>query len=59
LDAPEVRQQLIVQKGYTEAELPTVRTITAKLNALGYYPQKVAKREPKKRSRRRMPSSIK
>jgi Rhodopirellula transposase DDE domain len=59
LDAAEVRQQLIVQKGYTEVELPTVRTITAKLNALGYYPQKVAKSEPKKRSRRRMPSSIK
>jgi len=59
LDAAEVRQQLIVQKGYTEAELPTVRTITAKLNALGYYPQKVAKSEPKKRSRRLMPSSIK
>ncbi len=59
LDAAEVRQQLIVQKGYTEAELPTVRTITAKLNVLGYYPQKVAKSEPKKRSRRLMPSSIK
>lgn len=59
LDAAEVRQQLIVQKGYTEAELPTVRTITAKLNAMGYYPQKVAKSEPQKRSRRRMPSSTK
>jgi hypothetical protein len=59
LDAAEVRQQLIVQKGYTEAELPTVRTITTKLNAMGYYPQKVAKSEPQKRSRRRMPSSTK
>ena len=59
LDAAEVRQQLIDQKGYTEAELPTVRTITAKLNAMGYYPQKVAKSEPQKRSRRRMPSSTK
>ena len=59
LDAAEVRQQLIVQKGYTEAELPTVRTITAKLNAMGYYPQKVAKSEPQKRSRRLMPSSTK
>ena len=49
LDAAEVRRQLIVQKGYTEAELPTLQTITAKLNALGYYPQKVAKSEPKKR----------
>jgi hypothetical protein len=52
LDAAEVRHQLIVQKGYTEAELPTVRTITAKLNALGYYPQKVAKSEPQKRSQK-------
>jgi hypothetical protein len=50
LDAAEVRQQLIAQKGYRDAELPTVQTITSKLNALGYYPQKVAKSEPKKRS---------
>src|SRR6266571_1857533 len=50
LDAAEVRRQLIVQKDYTDHELPTVQTMTAKLNALGYYPQKVAKSEPKKRS---------
>jgi hypothetical protein len=50
LDAAEVRRQLIAQKGYTDAQLPTVQTITTKLNALGYYPQKVAKSEPKKRS---------
>jgi Rhodopirellula transposase DDE domain len=50
LDAAEVRRQLIAQKGYIDAELPTVQTITTKLNALGYYPQKVAKSEPKKRS---------
>jgi hypothetical protein len=57
LDAAEVRRQMIAQKGYTDAELPTVQTITTKLNALGYYPQKVAKSEPKKRFRKRMPSS--
>ena len=57
LDAAEVREQLISQKGYTNAELPTVRTITTKLNDLGYYPQKVAKSEPKKSSRKQMPSS--
>ena len=57
LDAAEVRRQLISQKGYTDAELPTVQTITSKLNALGYYPQKVAKSEPKKRSLKRTPSS--
>jgi hypothetical protein len=50
LDAAEVRRQLIAQKGYSDAELPTVQTIMTKLNALGYYPQKVAKSQPKKRS---------
>jgi len=59
LDAAEVRRQLISQKGYTEAELPTVQTITTKLNALGYYPRKVAKSEPKKNSRKLTPSSSK
>lgn len=57
LDAAEVRQQLISQKGYTDVELPCVRTITTKLNGLGYYPQKVAKSEPKKKSRKQMLSS--
>jgi len=57
LDAAEVRCQLIGQKGYTDAELPTVQTLTTKLNRLGYYPQKVAKSEPKKRSRKQTPSS--
>jgi len=52
LDAAEVRRQLLVQKGYTDDELPSVQTITTKLNALGYYPQKVAKSEPKKRSQK-------
>jgi hypothetical protein len=56
LDAGEVRQQLIAQHGYTDADLPTVQTITSKLNALGYYPQKVAKSEPKKRSPKPTPS---
>jgi len=59
LDATEVRHQLIAQKGYTDAELPTVQTITTKLNALGYYPQKVAKSEPKKRSQKPTPFSTK
>ena len=57
LDAAEVRRQLIAQKGYTDTELPTVQTITTKLNALGYYPQKVAKSEPKKSFPKPMPSS--
>lgn len=57
-DAAEVRRQLIAQKGYSDDELPTVQTITTKLNALGYYPQKVAKSEPKKRSRKPTPFSL-
>ncbi len=35
LTAGEVRRQLIAQKGYTDAALPCVQTIGAKLNALG------------------------
>jgi hypothetical protein len=57
LTAGEVRRQLIAQKGYTDAQLPCVQTIGAKLNALGYYPQTVAKTEPQKRSPRPTPSS--
>src|SRR5262245_64592040 len=45
LTAAEVRRQLIAQKGYLDAALPTAETIGTKLNALGYYPQKVAKRQ--------------
>jgi hypothetical protein len=57
LTAVEVRRQLIAQKGYTNAELPTSTTIATKLNSLGYYPTKVAKSKPKKSSQRPMPSS--
>lgn len=57
LDAAEVRRQLIAQKGYTDAQLPTERTIATKLTALGYYPTKVAKTQPQKRSHRPTPSS--
>lgn len=56
LTAAEVRRQLIAQKGYSDAELPTAATIGTKLNALGYYPQKVAKTQPKKRSPKPRPS---
>ncbi len=57
LTAAEVRRQLIAQKGYTDADLPTERTIATKLNDLGYYPTKVAKTQPQKRSPKPMPSS--
>lgn len=59
LSGAEVRQQLIEQKGYQEEALPTVQTIVSKLNQLGYYPQKVVKSQPQKRSPRPMPSSAK
>ena len=53
LTAAEVRQQLIAHKGYPDDALPTVPTITTKLNALGYYPKKVAKSQPQKKSQKR------
>ncbi len=52
LSAPEVRRQLIAQKGYTDAALPTAETIRVKLNALGYTLKQVAKTQPQKRSPR-------
>jgi transposase len=49
LSAPEVRRQLIERKGYSHEQLPSVQTITLKLNALGFRLRKVAKSRPKKR----------
>ena len=57
LTGAEVRRQLIAQKGYSDEALPTVQTIRAKLNALGYYPQTVAKSNPPQRSPRPTPAS--
>ncbi len=57
LTAAEVRRQLIAQRGYTDDELPTVQTIGAKLDALGYTLRAVAKTQPQKRSPRPTPSS--
>ena len=57
LTAGEVRHQLIKQHGYTDDELPTERTISTKLRDLGYYPIKVAKSQPQKRSLKPTPSS--
>ena len=57
LSAAEVRRQLIAHKGYHDAALPTVQTISATLNALGYFPKKVAKSKPPKKSRKPMQSS--
>ncbi len=49
LTAAEVRRQLIIQKGYTDAQLPQAQTIGVKLNGLGYHLKKVHKSVPKKR----------
>jgi hypothetical protein len=57
LSAAEVRRQLITQHGYTDDGLPTVQTLTTKLNALGYYPKKVAKSQPQKKSQKPTRSS--
>jgi len=48
LSAAQVRQQLRVQKGYSEAELPSQETIRVKLNALGYRLRSVQKSVPQK-----------
>jgi hypothetical protein len=48
LSAARVRQQLIDRKGYTHQQLPSIETITNKLNALGFRLRKVAKCRPKK-----------
>jgi hypothetical protein len=57
LSAAEVRRQLIAQHGYADDALPTVQTLTTKLHALGYYPKKVAKSQPQKKSQKPMLSS--
>jgi len=49
LTAAEVRRQLLAQKGYRDAELPSVSTIGRKLNALGYHRRRVQQTRPKKR----------
>jgi hypothetical protein len=57
LTGEELRRQLIEQKGYAAADLPTPRTLRTKLNDLGFHLTKVAKCKPKKRSNKRMPFS--
>lgn len=47
--AAEVRRQLMEQKGYRAAELPTAETIRRKLNERGYYPNRVQKSQPLKK----------
>ena len=49
MTAHEVGQQLIKQKGYTDEQLPTVRTFNTKLNQMGYCLKRVAKTQPIKK----------
>ncbi len=48
LSAAQVRQQLMVQKGYTAEEIPCQETIRVKLNTLGYRLRSVQKSVPQK-----------
>ena len=49
ITAGEVRKQLQEQKGYTDEQLPTTKTIGTKMNEMGYRLRKVKKSEPKKK----------
>ena len=49
LTAKNVHNRLFEQKKYLEYELPTIRTISTKLNNLNFHPQKVAKTKPAKK----------
>ena len=46
LTTAALRQQLIDEKGYSDAELPTEETIRTKLNAMGYGLKRVKKVAP-------------
>lgn len=48
LSAPEVRRQLIAQKGYSDTDLPSNEVIRQRLNQLGYRLKRVAKTKPQK-----------
>jgi hypothetical protein len=49
LSAAEVRRQLVARKGYTAEQLPSIQTLTLKLNDLGFRLRKVAKCRPQKK----------
>jgi transposase len=49
ITAPKIRQLLINRKGYSEKELPKVRTINNLLNRLGYTLKRVQKTKPFKK----------
>jgi hypothetical protein len=49
ISAAEVRKQLIDRKGYPEKQLPSIQTITTKLNQLGFRLRPVTKCKPQKK----------
>ena len=49
LTAAEVRRQLVARKGYDPEQVPSIETITNKLNGLGFRLRKVAKCRPQKK----------
>lgn len=49
MSAEEVRKQLIDQKGYTDEALPVAKTISVKMNELGYKLRPVVKSKPQKK----------
>lgn len=57
LTTPEVLRRLVSEKGYSEDDLPSEEAIRQRLNRLGYFPQRVRKSKPKKRSPRPTRSS--
>lgn len=48
LSVREVREQLIVQKGYRDEELPSDEVLRQRINGLGYKLKTVKKNQPKK-----------
>ena len=49
LSAPEIRKQLIARGGYSDEQLPSVRTLASKLNLLGFRLRTVVKSRPQKK----------
>lgn len=58
ISAPSVREQLLEDYGYSEAECPQERTIRAKLNALDFRTRRVVKSKPQKKFRKPTRSSL-
>ena len=56
LTVKAVRQQLIEQKGYSDAELPGEECLRQRINRLGYHLRSVRKSEPQKKFPKQTPS---